>query len=87
MTGRAAVRQVLKHPHPRVQVACAGFCDHLGREEDVPVLSDLLDEPVPVVRHQAVRAPAGQRCKPAPLQADLTETLIGQALYDPAPRV
>ena len=49
MTGRAAVRQVLKHPHPCVQVACAGFCDHLGREEDVPVLSDLLDEPVPFV--------------------------------------
>lgn len=87
MTGRAAVRQGLKHPHPCVQVACAGGCDHLGREEDVPVLCDLLDDPVPIVWRQAVRAPAGQRCKPALLQADLTETLISLVLYDPAPHV
>ena len=81
------MRQGLRHPHPRVQVACADFCDHLGRKEDVPLHCDLLGDPVPFVRRQAGHAPAGQRCKPAPLQADLTETLISLALYDPTPRV
>ncbi len=47
----------------------------------------MLDDPVPSVRRQAVHSLACQRCKPAPLQADLTETLIGLALDDPTPRV
>ena len=85
--GRAAVRQGLENPRPRVRVACADFYDHLGRDEDVPVLCDLLGDPVPSVRRQAVHSLACQRCKPAPLQADLTETLIGLALHDPVPRV
>ncbi len=85
--GREAVKQGLTHPHPRVRVACADFYDHLGRDEDVPVLCELLDDPVPSVRRQAVHSLACQRCKPAPLQTDLTETLIGLALDDPTPRV
>jgi HEAT repeat protein len=85
--GRAAVEDGLTHPRPRVRAACADFYDHLGREEDVPVLCGLLDDPVPSVRRQAVHSLACQRCKPAPLQADLTETLIGLALHDPTPRV
>lgn len=85
--GRAAIRRGLAHPRPRVRVACADFYDHLGREEDVPVLCELLGDPVPSVRRQAVHSLACQRCKPAPLQADLTETLIGLALHDPTPRV
>ena len=85
--GRKAVRQGLNHPHPRVRVACADFYDHLGRDEDVPVLCELLGDPVPSVRRQAVHSLACQRCKPGPLQTDLTETLIGLALHDPTPRV
>ncbi len=85
--GRAAVRSGLEHPRPRVRAACADFYDHLGREEDVPALCNLLDDPVPSVRRQAVHSLACQRCKPAPLRADLTETLIGLALHDPTPRV
>lgn len=85
--GREAVRRGLTHPRPRVRVACADFYDHLGREEDVPVLCEMLDDPVPSVRRQAVHSLACQRCKPAPLQADLAETLIGLALDDPTPRV
>ncbi len=85
--GREAVRHGLAHPRPRVRAACADFYDHLGREEDVPVLCELLDDPVPSVRRQAVHSLACQRCKPAPLQADLVETLIGLALDDPTPRV
>ncbi len=85
--GREAVRRGLTHPRPRVRAACADFYDHLGREEDVPVLCELLDDPVPSVRRQAVHSLACQRCKPAPLQTDLTETLIGLALDDPTPRV
>jgi len=85
--GREAVRHGLTHPRPRVRAACADFYDHLGRDEDVTVLCEMLDDPVPSVRRQAVHSLACQRCKPAPLQADLVETLIGLALHDPTPRV
>jgi HEAT repeat protein len=85
--GRAAVRLGLSHPRPRIRAACADFYDHLGREEDVPILCELLDDPMPSVRRQAVHSLVCQRCKPTPLQADLTKTLIGVALHDPTPRV
>ena len=85
-TERAAVLAELAK-NPRVRTACLDFYDHLGREEDVPALCDLLDDPIPSVRRQAVHSLACQRCKPAPLQADLTETLIGLARHDPTPRV
>ena len=85
--GREAVRLGLSHPVPRVRAACADFYDHLGSDEDVPVLRELLADPVPSVRRQAVHSLACQRCKDAPLETDLTETLIGLALDDPTPRV
>lgn len=48
----------------------------------MPALFDLLHDTVPRVRRMAVHALACQRCKAAPLLADMTDMLIDFALHD-----
>ena len=74
-------------PVPESASPAPTFTTTLGAEEDVPVLCELLGDPVPSVRRQAVHSLACQRCKPTPLQTDLVETLVSLALHDPTPRV
>lgn len=84
--GPAAINdlvQGLKHPHSNVRWWCAQMLDHAADDTCVPALFDLLHDPVPRVRRMAVHALACQRCKVAPLQADMTDMLIDFALHDP----
>jgi vesicle coat complex subunit len=73
----------LKHENAKVRRACADLMDHLADDRCVLPLVELLNDDVPRVRRQAVHSLACQRCKPSPLQADLTDTLIAIALNDP----
>jgi hypothetical protein len=73
----------LKHPNANVRWWCAQMLDHAADDTCVPALFDLLHDPVPCVRRMAVHALACQRCKTAPLQADMTDMLIDFALHDP----
>jgi HEAT repeat protein len=77
----------LRHANPKVRRACADLMDHLADDRCVPPLLELITDEVPRVRRQAVHSLACQRCKPIPLQTDLTEVLIEIALNDPNVKV
>jgi HEAT repeat protein len=72
----------LQHENPKVRRWCADLMDHLADDRCVLPLVELLNDDVPRVRRQAVHSLCCQRCKPSPLQADLTDTLIEIALND-----
>jgi HEAT repeat protein len=77
----------LKHANPKVRRWCADLMDHLADDRCVLPLIGLLEDEAPRVRRQAVHSLACQRCKPTPLQADLTATLVEIALNDPSLKV
>jgi HEAT repeat protein len=85
-TGREAVVHALGHPSSRIRRYAADFFDHNGDDRCVPQLRRLLNDPVPVVRWQALHSLSCQRCKPNPLTVDVVPDLIG-ALDDSSPRV
>lgn len=75
------------HPRPRVRAACVALLDHLADERCEPTLLAALRDPSPLVRRHAVHALGCQRCKPRPLQIDITGALIERLTDDPSPRV
>ena len=81
--GLEAATRGLRHPNARVRAQCADLLDHLGDDRSVGPLLELIADPVPNVRRRAVHALACQRCKPAPMQVDLTDTLLRIAFHDP----
>jgi HEAT repeat protein len=86
--GMEAVLVGLTHPNPRVRRGCADFMDHHGTEACVqPLCAVARQDPVPAVRRGAVHSLGCQRCKPAPLQAELLDFLIERALTDANRRV
>jgi HEAT repeat protein len=86
--GVAAALAGLDHPNPRVRRGAADFLDHFADDRCVARLSELaLHDPVARVRWAAVHALLCQRCKPAPLTADVVPLLIRVAREDPSPRV
>jgi hypothetical protein len=83
-----AALEGLSHPNPRVRRGAADFLDHHADDRCVAKLADLaLHDPVPYVRRVAVHALLCQRCKPAPLTADVVPLLIRIAGEDPSPRI
>ena len=82
----AAIRG-LRHPNPVVRRYAADLMDHFGNDTCVPPLLDLLNDPVPKVRRQAVHSLSCQRCKATPLSLDYTDILIDKLLNDPNLRV
>ncbi len=86
-TGMEAVLRGLSHPNPRVRRGCANFLDHNGDDMCVVALSEVLHDPVPYVRRQAVHSLACQRCKLSPLHVDAVAHLIEAARSDPSIRV
>jgi HEAT repeat protein len=66
----------LKDPSPKVRRNCADLMDHLGDRRCVQPLIELLNDPVPVVRWQALHSLSCERCKPEPLNIDLGSLLI-----------
>jgi hypothetical protein len=86
--GGAAALEGLSHPNPRVRRGAADFLDHHADDRCVAKLSELaVNDPVPYVRRVAVHALLCQRCKPAPLTADVMPLLVRVAREDPSPRV
>ena len=82
----AAIRG-LRHPNPVIRRYAADLMDHLGNDVCVPPLLDLLNDPVPNVRRQAVHSLSCQRCKATPLSVNMTDILIDKMLNDPNQRV
>lgn len=82
----AAIRG-LRHPSPVVRRYAADLMDHFGDDTCVPPLLELLNDPVPKVRRQAVHSLSCQRCKTTPLSIDYTDILIDKMLNDPNQRV
>lgn len=82
----AAIRG-LRHPNPVVRRYAADLMDHFGNDMCVPPLLELLNDPVPKVRRQAVHSLSCQRCKATPLSIDYTDILIDKMLNDPNQRV
>ena len=77
----------LRHTNPVIRRYAADLMDHLGNDVCVPPLLELLNDPVPKVRRQAVHSLSCQRCKATPLSADMTDILIDKMLNDPNQRV
>ena len=77
----------LRHTNPVIRRYAADLMDHLGNDVCVPPLLDLLNDPVPKVRRQAVHSLSCQRCKSTPLSIDTTDILIDKMLNDPNRRV
>jgi HEAT repeat protein len=73
----------LTDPNPRVRRWCADLMDHLGDERCVAPLLALAVDPDARVRRQAVHSLACQRCKPEPLEVNLTAFLLETAARDP----
>ena len=85
--GLDAVVEGLADPNPAVRRGCAAFMDHHADDRCVPRLFELVNDPVPSVRREAVHALACQRCKPMPLAVDALPLLAERALNDPSKRV
>ncbi len=77
------------HPEPRVRFDCVMALDHMADERCIPVLRQLLQDPIPRVRRAAIHSIACETCKVTGFNQsdDLTPILIQMALSDSSPRV
>jgi HEAT repeat protein len=73
----------LEHADPCVRRWSADLMDHLGDQRCVEALIRATADPVPSVRRQAVHSLSCQRCKAAPLEANLVPLLVERATADP----
>lgn len=77
-----------KHPNPSIRWKCLTLLDHLDGDDSVPVFLDALaHDPVPRVRRHALHALACERCKAAPLCADVVPAIAACAEHDPNEKV
>jgi HEAT repeat protein len=85
-----AVRVGLRHDNADVRMYCAKAMDHLVDEAAYPDLIDLLDDPDPRVRRDALHALACDRCKDhscRPDRAAVLPRVIEVLRGDPSPHV
>jgi HEAT repeat protein len=86
--GMAVVIEGLSHPEARVRRGCAELMDHQGTDACAERLIDLARrDPEASVRRAAIHSLGCQRCKAAPLVADVVAPLVERALADESPRV
>jgi HEAT repeat protein len=85
--GLDALAEGLAHPDARARLWCADLMDHLADARCAEPLRRALADPSADVRRHAVHSLGCQRCKPAPLDADVVGLLRERALFDRSIRV
>jgi HEAT repeat protein len=78
------------HLEARVRFDCATALDHMADERCIPVLKQLLQDPVPKVRRAAIHSISCEACKVSKFNNqddDLIAIFIQMVLHDSSPRV
>jgi HEAT repeat protein len=84
-----ALQRGLRHGNPKVRWWCIQILDHVADERSLWAVADLLGDPIPRVRRNAVHALGCTACKPegGDLPPGLLQRITAIASNDPSPKV
>ncbi|MDQ2759918.1 MAG: HEAT repeat domain-containing protein [Actinomycetota bacterium] len=80
----------LKHANPRVRWYCVQIFDHVSYPQAMQAVAELLEDPVPRVRRNAVHALTCEKCKPGgayQVDSGTARKIEWLARHDPSSKV